>query len=153
MNRLGAAALAGAACGLRTFSAPLALALRGRLDGRPARVLLGLAAAGELVGDKLPSVPSRTAPGPLALRLGAGALSGRALAGAPGLAAGVAGAAAGAFGGQRARVALTDRTGLPGGLLGAMEDAVAYAVALAATLPQNAGTSTRPLAASQRTDS
>jgi uncharacterized membrane protein len=131
--RLGAAALAGFACGLRTFSAPLALALRGRLGGRPVRAFLGLAAAGELVGDKLPSVPSRTAPGPLALRLGAGGIGGRALAGTPGLAVGVAGAAAGAFAGRRARVALTERTGLPGALLGGVEDAAAYAIAALAT--------------------
>ncbi len=121
-----AAALAGFACGLRTFSAPLALALRGRLGGRS---FLAVAAAGELVGDKLPSVPSRTAPGPLALRLAAGALCGHVLAGRAGLAAGAAGAAAGSFAGQRARGLLSERTGKPDAVFAVAEDAVAYALA------------------------
>jgi uncharacterized membrane protein len=124
-----AAALAGFACGLRTFSGPLALALHGRLDGTPARVGLAAAAAGELVGDKLPSVPSRTAPGPLALRMAAGALCGHVLAGRAGLAAGAAGAAAGSFAGQRARGLLSERTGKPDALFAVAEDAVAYALA------------------------
>ena len=125
----GAAALAGFACGLRTFSAPLALALRGRLDGTPVRVGLACAAGGELVGDKLPSVPSRTAPGPLALRIAAGGFCGHVLAGRPGLAAGAAGAAAGSFAGRRARGLLTERTGRPDAVFAVAEDALAYGLA------------------------
>ena len=120
----GAAALAGFACGLRTFSAPLALARHTRF-----RAFLAVAAAGELVGDKLPSVPSRTAPGPLALRMAAGGLCGHALAGRPGLAAGVAGAAVGSFAGQRSRGMLAERTGLPDWPFAVAEDAVAYTLA------------------------
>jgi uncharacterized membrane protein len=129
-ERLGPAALAGVACGLRTFSVPLALAVRG---GNPVRAPLALAAAGELAADKLPGVPARTAPGPLALRLAAGGFSGHALAGRAGLAAGVAGAAAGTFAGGRARGALTQRTGLPDWPVAVAEDAVAYALAALVT--------------------
>jgi uncharacterized membrane protein len=125
----GAAAAAGFACGLRTFSAPLALALRGRLGGTPVRAGLALAAAGELVGDKLPSVPSRTAPGPLALRVAAGAFCGHVLGGRSGLVAGAAGAAAGSFAGQRARGELAERTGRPDAVFAVAEDALAYALA------------------------
>src|SRR3954451_16983244 len=40
------------------------------------RLLLTVGAAGELLTDKLPNVPARTAPGPLAGRFLAGALTG-----------------------------------------------------------------------------
>jgi uncharacterized membrane protein len=45
---------------------------RRRLFGAP----LALASAGELVYDKLPQARDRTAPGPLAARIGAGAIAG-----------------------------------------------------------------------------
>ena len=122
----GAATLAGFACGLRTFSGPLVLARRA-----PVRAFLAFAAAGELVGDKLPSVPSRTAPGPLALRVAAGAFCGHVFAGRAGLVAGAAGAAAGSFAGQRARGLLTERTGRPDAVFAVAEDTVAYALAAA----------------------
>src|SRR5690348_12952192 len=69
LQRLAGATLLGAVCGVRTFTGPAALALRGRVDGTPARVGLTLAAAGEAIGDKLPLVPSRTAPPALAARV------------------------------------------------------------------------------------
>jgi uncharacterized membrane protein len=81
--------LAGLACGARSL-VPLAL-VRGtagvtgleqpewprRTGGQ---VLLGLLAAGELLGDKHPSAPDRTQPGALTARAVTGALSGAALA-------------------------------------------------------------------------
>ena len=96
-----------------------------------------VAAAGELVADKLPVTPDRTAPGPLFSRLVAGATVGAAVhydAGHPrplGAALGLAGAGIGAFGGDRLRGLLADRTGLPQPLLGAIEDLFAVALALA----------------------
>jgi uncharacterized membrane protein len=107
-----------AGAGLTLRAAALGLATGGRSSlglaaptltspvAGPAKKLAALAAlAGELVIDKLPGTPPRTTAGPLTARLamgaaGAGLLAGREEAGA-GLpvAAGIAGAAAGSFGG------------------------------------------------------
>jgi uncharacterized membrane protein len=69
------AALLGTAAGMRS-SVPLAalglLLPRRRLVGAP----LALASAAELVYDKLPQAGERTAPGPLAARVGVGAVAG-----------------------------------------------------------------------------
>jgi hypothetical protein len=54
IQRVGGAALLGAACGMRTFTGPAALALRGRLEGAPVRAALIAAAAGEAIADKTP---------------------------------------------------------------------------------------------------
>jgi uncharacterized membrane protein len=145
------ALLLGLVSGLRT-QVPVAVlaveAQQGRFDpgaGRLARRFaspqgaLGavVAAAGELVADKLPVTPDRTAPGPLFGRLVAGATVGAAVhydAGHPrplGAALGLAGAGIGALGGARLRDLLADRTGLPQPLLGAVEDLFAVALALA----------------------
>jgi uncharacterized membrane protein len=145
------ALLLGLVSGLRT-QVPVAVlaveAQQGRFDpgaGRLARRFaspqgaLGavVAAAGELVADKLPVTPDRTAPGPLLSRLVAGATVGAAVhydAGHPrplGAALCLAGAGIGAFGGDRLRGLLADRTGLPQPLLGAIEDLFAVALALA----------------------
>jgi uncharacterized membrane protein len=85
------------------------------------------------VGDKTPLVPPRTSPPPLAARIMSGALSGCAVAGVPGFAAGALGAAGGAFGGQRARGGLRRLTGLPDALLAVVEDGAAVAAAALAT--------------------
>jgi uncharacterized membrane protein len=133
LRRLGSAALIGVVCGMRTFTGPAALALRGRVAGAPARLLLTAVAAGEAVGDKTPVVPARTSAPSLAARVLSGALSGRALAGAPGVAPGALGALAGTFGAYHVRAALTGRTGLPDALFGVAEDALAVAAAALAT--------------------
>ncbi|MDQ2896304.1 MAG: hypothetical protein M3Y09_11780, partial [Actinomycetota bacterium] len=52
----------GAVCGARTFAAPGIAALQGRYGGGALRTTLLVAAAGEMLGDKLPAVPARTAP-------------------------------------------------------------------------------------------
>lgn len=126
----------GAAAGLRSMTAPATLL--GAADSHwtgPAR----LAAAGELVVDKLPVTPSRIAPGPLAARVISGGLCGRTLARrdreslALGTLAGVVGAIAGAYGGYFARRYLTTAKALPAFPIALLEDALAIALAAAAT--------------------
>jgi len=96
-----------------------------------------VAAAGELVADKLPVTPDRTDAGPLLGRLVAGAAVGAAVhydAGRPralGAVLGLAGAGVGAFGGGRARELLAERTGWPRPLVGAVEDLAAVGLAVA----------------------
>lgn len=106
--------------------------------------LLTLLAVGELIADKLPFVPSRLKPGPLTIRILAGALCGAALAGSSGalpsmgalpLVAGAipggVGAIAGSFlGSWYRRTVLT--ASAPGRLVAALlEDTVAVAGAIA----------------------
>ncbi len=127
------AAALGAVCGLRTFTAPGVLAVRGRFGaGRVARLLPALA-AGELLGDKHPAIPPRSAPPSLLGRIVSGAASGFAVAGPRGAGVGAGVAAATTYPSQRLRGALGDRTGLPDPVYGLVEDAVAVAVALWAT--------------------
>jgi uncharacterized membrane protein len=129
-----AAALLGAAGGLRTAMPWGALAARRRFGrGTSGRLLPLVAVAGELVIDKLPQTPSRTSPPGLAGRLGSGAAAGWLIAGAPGAAIGSATAGLSAFAGERVRAALGQRTGLPDPLIAAVEDLLAIGVALAAT--------------------
>jgi uncharacterized membrane protein len=96
-----------------------------------------VAFAGELVADKLPVTPSRLTAGPFLQRLATGGTVGAAVhydAGRPralGALLGSAGAGAGALAATRARAFLADRTGLPQPLLGALEDLVAVALAVA----------------------
>lgn len=139
--------LLGAVAGLRTFTAPAAVAwaaVSGRLgladtplafltSSVAAWILTGLAAL-ELVADKLPKTPSRKAPGPFVARLVSGALCGaavgwpgdQALAGAV---AGALGAGLGTLGGYAARMRLARRFGrdLPAAVL---EDVVAVGAAV-----------------------
>jgi uncharacterized membrane protein len=97
-----------------------------------------LASAAEIVGDKLPVVPSRTRPGPFAGRVAIGALAGAAVyreAHGPVVAGAVAGAVAAAgstLAFARARAALGRRTPLPDPAWGAGEDAVAVTLGLLA---------------------
>lgn len=144
-------AVLGAATGLRTFMAPLILsqaASRGRLSGledtryaflastRSANVLAVLE-LGELIGDKLPFAPSRTAGGAFVGRLVSGAVSGAALRAAAGrgwpagaaLAGGAAVAAA--YAGEYYR-GLGQKAGLPDPVLALLEDAAAVGLALLA---------------------
>ena len=146
---IGRAAGLGVVAGMRSMTAPAAVsraAVRGRFEGLqgtplafvtwpPTARLLRLLALGEYGGDKLPGIPARTNPGPLAGRAGAGALVGAisfrdarlpALAGAL---CGAGGAVLGSFAGMRARKAIDDATGLPDPLVGAAEDIVAFTLA------------------------
>jgi uncharacterized membrane protein len=133
-NEIAGAALLGASAGMRTFTAPAALALRGRLVARGAgRFALLAAAGGEFIGDKTPGVPARTSPPALTGRVLSGIVCGHATAGPAGAVAGGAGAAAGTLASYRARAALGELTGLPDPVLGVAEDGVAIASAALAS--------------------
>jgi len=130
---LTGAAMLGGVSGLRTFTAPAVLALRGRLARNPGRYLLFVLGAGELLGDKHPAIPARSDPPALAGRLISGALAGRAVAGNTGAGVGAAGAAATTYVSERTRAALGQRTGIPDALLGLTEDGLAIVVCALAT--------------------
>ncbi|MBN9531241.1 MAG: DUF4126 family protein [Alphaproteobacteria bacterium] len=142
-----AALTIGIVAGLRTMTAPAAVswaASLGHLDlsgswlaflghGWTPWILTAFAAL-ELVGDKLPSTPSRKVPLQFGARLVSGALAGAALgigSGGPiaGLAAGLIGAIAGTLGGSalRARMAAAFGRDLPAALV---EDGVAVIAAI-----------------------
>lgn len=136
------ASLIGIVAGLRAFTAPAAIAWAAALGilplaGGPLAFLgfrftpwiFTLFAAGELVGDQLPSTPSRKVPVQFGTRIVTGALSGAAIGfggGMPaaGLIAGATGAVVGTLGGAAARGWLAAKLGrdLPAALI---EDAVA----------------------------
>lgn len=160
---LRAAAL-GAASGCRSATGIAAVAqssrsddtgaVASRLGSRTGGALTGLAAAGELVADKLPAVPSRLAPLGLAPRVALGATSAAAVArrdghdpALPGL-VGAASAVGAAVLGVRLRAAAERRFGSdkPGALA---EDAVAALLGwLGARRPAPTGapeTTVRPL--------
>ena len=139
-DRLRLAFLAGLLAGARTMSAPAALGWAAQAGdvgvagtklavfARPrTAAIMTVAAAAELIGDKLP-IGSRTSAGQLAGRLLSGAVCG-ALIGLPraaagGMAAGLAGAAIGTFATAGLRSALARGFGadMPAALL---EDAAA----------------------------
>lgn len=133
-RRLRDAAVLGVATGLRSMTPIAVLAARNRLGGSPAgRAALIAAGGGELLADKLPGVPPRTAPPVLGGRIAAGAFVGARVAGPLGAATGAVAAAAGAVGATRLRAAIGRSTALPDPLLGAVEDVLAVGAAVAAT--------------------
>jgi uncharacterized membrane protein len=111
----------------------------GVLRRRTTLPLTLVAAAGEMVADKLPTTPGRLEEGPFLGRvtLGAGAGSGVAAAFGgsriTGALIGAAGAAAGSVAGYRLRVAAAARTNVPDNAWGLLEDALAVALGLLAT--------------------
>ncbi len=132
----------GIVAGLRSLTAPAALSVAAwlkwfSLEGSPlhfmssgiAALIFGILAIAELIADKLPSTPSRTAPMGLSARAVTGALSGATVAAgggqslAIGACLGVVGALVGTFGGYRARLALLKV--LPPVLAAVLEDIVA----------------------------
>ncbi|HEY1375747.1 MAG TPA: DUF4126 family protein [Gemmataceae bacterium] len=140
--------LIGVFAGLRSLTAPAAVSWatylgRLKLDG-----VLGLfghvasvavftiLAVAELVADKLPKTPARTAPLGLGARIVTGAMSGAAVAVAGNQAAilgavlGAAGGVAGAFGGYEARTRLVKALGIRDLVVALAEDAVAIAGSL-----------------------
>jgi uncharacterized membrane protein len=98
--------------------------------------LLTIAALGELVNDKLPKTPARTAAGPFAARIVMGVLTGSCVAIAGGASLmlgallGVVGAVIGTFGGYKARVGLVKSLGVPDFAIAIPEDMVAIGLAL-----------------------
>jgi uncharacterized membrane protein len=153
VNALAGAGLIGVVSGLRSQLGVAAVALTtdrasaarpgSLLAGRRATALTGVAALGELVGDKLPATPSRLSPAALISRLALGAFAAAALTsrgGRPGrpalplpaaLAIGASAAFAGAQAGARWRRAVSER-GLPDWPAALAEDATAAALAWAA---------------------
>jgi hypothetical protein len=129
---LADAALLGFGGGLRSFAAPVALAVHGRgpLAG-PARVIAFGVGAGEIVADKLPAMPSRWSVRGLTPRLGFSADGGRVLGGWPG--AGIAGAAAlvSAYLGSQLRAKVP--AGAKQLAAAVAEDTLSYALTLTAT--------------------
>jgi uncharacterized membrane protein len=98
-----------------------------------------VAAAGEMVGDKLPTTPSRLEEGPFLGRITLGAAAGSGVSAAfggsriTGALLGAAGAAAGSIAGYRLRVAAVRRTNVPDTAWGLVEDALAVGLGLFAT--------------------
>jgi uncharacterized membrane protein len=101
-----------------------------RIGTTPAVVIGTLLALTELVTDKLPQTPSRTAPPGLIARVVMGALTGAsvATAGAQGTVVGalvgIVGAMAGTFGGYQARTRLVKLLGTPDFVVAVLEDLV-----------------------------
>jgi uncharacterized membrane protein len=136
--------LIGVFAGLRSLTAPAATAWGAHLrwlslqsplawlGSSPAVVLFTLLALGELVADKLPKTPSRTAPPGLIARVLLGGLSGASVyfAGSnqgiwPGAAVGAIGGIVGCFGGYQARTRLVKALGSPDFVVAVTEDLVA----------------------------
>ncbi|WP_412069511.1 DUF4126 family protein [Rubrivirga sp. IMCC43871] len=152
------AAALGWAAGMRSLTPPAVLA-RALSDARspfarlaraprqPAGILgsdaaafwIPVAAAGELVADKLPVAPSRTAPLGLAGRAGSGALVGAAVAAArrqnvilPAL-VGAASAVVSSFAMMELRAAVGEHFGVPDSAVALAEDALAVGISVAAS--------------------
>ncbi|MCO5070500.1 MAG: DUF4126 domain-containing protein [Rhizobiaceae bacterium] len=141
------ALLIGIIAGLRTMTAPAAIAWGAYLGWLPlaeswagfmghwvAVLILTVLALGELVADQLPSTPSRKVPQQFGARIVSGAFSGAVMGTLGGslligLVAGAVGAIIGTYGGAAARASLAAAFGrdLPAALI---EDAVAIAGAL-----------------------
>jgi uncharacterized membrane protein len=118
----------GAHSGWLKLARPLAL-----VGTVPAVAILSLGALAELVADKLPRTPSRTAPAGLSARVVFGAFTGACVASAGGQAAGlgaalgVAGALVGCFGGHWARAKLVKALRVPDFVIALVEDALTIA--------------------------
>ncbi len=117
--------------GLRSFAPPVALAVHGRgPSSGPARFIVFGAAAGELIADKFPAMPSRWSRRGLTLRLAFSGTGGRLLGGDPGAAIAAAAALGGAFAGSRLRTKVRGRGRQL--VAAAAEDALSYSLVLAA---------------------
>jgi uncharacterized membrane protein len=127
------AAALGTVTGTRTFLAPAALALRGRL-GKAARFALPALAAGELVGDKLPSAPPRSEGPGLVGRVASGAFAGRVSGGTRGLRVGAAFALASTYPSQALRAQIVKRTPIPDIACAVPEDVIGIGVAALASV-------------------
>jgi uncharacterized membrane protein len=129
---LGAALAIGLGGGLRSFAPAVALTLHGRgpLAGRARFILFG-AAAGELIADKVPSMPSRWSPRGMSPRLAFSVAGGRVLGGGPGAVVAAAAAVGAAFAGSRLRVNVPGRGRQLA--VAVAEDALSYSLVLAAT--------------------
>ena len=137
--------LIGLFAGLRSLTAPATTAWAAHLGwlrlerplsligSLPSVVIFTLLAIAELVADKLPKTPSRTAPPGLIARIVMGGLSGACVAAGggqgvlPGAALGAVGGVAGCFGGYQARTRLVKALSVPDLYVALFEDVVAIA--------------------------
>jgi uncharacterized membrane protein len=109
------------------------------LDTGTARTITTIASIGEMIADKLPSIPSRLGTPSFVGRLISGGLAGMIIAyrfrESPVLGAllGGSGAAFGSVAGYYSRQLLTERTGIPSAIWGVSEDAIATGLGLLAT--------------------
>ncbi len=134
----------GAVAGLRAFTAPAPLSYfasnreNDSSGSRKVAVVLGLLAAGEIVGDKLPTTPDRTEVPGLIARITSGAAVGalvcaRGKKSVPaGIAIGAIFSVAAAYAGQHVRQASSNKSGIPSAVLGAVEDAIAIGIGISA---------------------
>jgi len=139
----------GIVAGLRSLLAPAAVAWAahlgwlhlqgtslGFMESKVALVIFSLLAIGELIGDKLPKTPKRTATAPLLARIVTGGLSGACLSVSAnqslgiGAVLGAIGAVSGAFGGYETRKRLVTQLNAPDRVIAALEDLVAISLAL-----------------------
>ncbi len=145
MTLLALAFCIGIVAGLRTFSAPTLVSWAARLgllhlDATWAAFLgyrwtpwiFSLLALGELVGDKLPTTPSRKSPPQFIARVVSGSFAGAAIASASGgflggLLAGALGAVVGTLSGAECRRRLVQAIGDRDFPIALLEDAIAYA--------------------------
>jgi uncharacterized membrane protein len=135
--------LIGVFAGLRSLTPPAVTAWAARLGWlrlsrplssigtTPAVLIFSLAALVELVADKLPKTPSRTAPPGLIARIVMGGLTGACVASAggegfiAGSLLGVVGGVVGCFGGYQVRTRLVKALGTPDYVVAVIEDLVA----------------------------
>lgn len=134
--------LIGVFCGLRALTPPAATAWAAHLGWialhspftwfgtLPAAVIFAVLALGELVNDKLPKTPPRTAPASLVIRMVMGGFAAACVATAGGegfvigAACGIVGALIGTFGGYKARIRLVKALRSPDIIVALLEDAV-----------------------------
>ncbi len=151
-----AASAIGLVSGMRAFAAPAIvgqIARRGGLDidsprlgkiGHPAVAnILAALSIGELIADKLPMTPKRTAAFPLIARIASGAFCGAVLCASKkqspvvGAMAGAFGAAGGTFAAYHLRKTITGDLGLPDPAVALAEDA--FAVGLGVLITRSVG--------------
>ena len=137
----------GAVAGLRCLTAPAMLGcfasrenageLKNNFLSSPKiSAVIGVAAVGELIGDKLPSTPNRTEPSGLIARIVSGAFVGGSVCAAKkksvltGAFIGAVAAVAAAYAGQNIRREICYKTGIPTAALGAVEDAIAVSIGI-----------------------
>lgn len=139
----------GIVAGLRSLLAPAVVAWGARLawlhlqgtslgfmESKVALVIFSLLAIGELIGDKLPRTPKRTAVAPLLARIVTGGLSGACLCVSAnqslgiGVLLGALGAVIGAFGGYEIRKRLVTQLNVPDVIVALVEDLIAISLAL-----------------------
>jgi uncharacterized membrane protein len=132
----------GIIAGMRSMSAPaltssylsqnesLAGSRLGILASPTASKVLKILAAGEMLADKLPIIPSRISAGPLIARIASGAISGAAVSAADkkqaktGVVLGGVAAIAGAYGFYHLRRKIGTDINVPDAVLGIVEDAI-----------------------------